>query len=106
MGKHTALQRFWLSWYQPTDDYRPLAFPPNEAILGWWCTGYECDSRPIICALVQAESLEAAWLAVRRDWPEFTKRFQGDRASDYVIRNDRFPLSDWMRERMGTGGPQ
>lgn len=28
--------RFWLSWHQPTEDYRPLTDPPVEGVLGWW----------------------------------------------------------------------
>lgn len=97
------MTRFWMSWYQPTEDHRPLAFPPNAAILGWWCTGYRHDNAATICALVQAESEEAAWDAVKKDWPEMEQRFSGEREPDYAIKSDRFPLSDWMRERMLSG---
>jgi hypothetical protein len=46
---------YWISWVQPTNDYRPLAYPPHEAILGWWCSGYAEDGATL-CAMVTAES--------------------------------------------------
>lgn len=100
---------YWISWYQPTEDYRPLSFPPNEAVLGWWCTGTRCDDdASTLCAWVRAGDEEAAKAAVLRDWPEAAEwRFCEQRG--HVETGGRFPLSDWMRERMAynaslTGG--
>lgn len=68
------MNRWWLSWYQPGPDYRPLTYPPNEQILGWWCTG---QGGPVagsdvdlftLCALVEAKTEAAAWKAVRKDF--------------------------------------
>lgn len=94
------MKRFWVSWVQPTDDYRPLTFPPNEGIIGWWCSGYDSDDNATLVALIEAESKESVEKAIKLDWPEFqTFRFfekwdEGSRLSD------RFVLDDWMRERL------
>ena len=41
--------RFWMSWIVKEEDYRPLTFPPNEAILGWWNTGTTSTSASSRC---------------------------------------------------------
>ena len=92
--------RFWLSWYEESEDYRPLTFPPNEAILGWWCSGYCSDDSSTIVALVEAGSEEAAWKAVRLDWPEAVRERFCEAREDSYLPGDRFPLSDWMKERI------
>lgn len=95
------MNRFWMSWYEPLEDYRPMTYPPNEAVLGWWCTGYNDRNEPTLCALVQAETESLAWSAIEQDWPELIQRFCEPVASDYKITSDRFPVADWMRARMG-----
>ena len=100
-----AVQRWWLSWYQAGSDHRPMTYPPNESILGWWCTGSGphggFEDVDILCALVQAGSEDAAWAAALKDWPDMIdRRFIGPRDADYMIHSDRFPLSDWMIPRM------
>lgn len=101
----TPKQRYWASWLQPTEDYRAVNFPPNEAIIGYWCSGYGSDKDdcavPILCAVIDAENLEAARTAVLRDWPEWKEwRFIEEREPDYQP-GDRFPIdeSEWMQER-------
>lgn len=92
--------RFWLSWVQPTEDHRPLTYPPNEAIIGWWCSGYTPEDHATICALVEAVDEEGAKLAVLKDWPEAGEwRFCEQFGLSWQP-NDRFPLSDWMQERI------
>ena len=92
--------RFWLSWVQPTEDYRPLTYPPNAAILGWWCSGYDNGDRATLGALVEARSERDAKRAVHQDWPEATGwRFVEERPSDWLP-GDRFPLDPWMQERL------
>jgi hypothetical protein len=96
---------FWLSWEQPTEDYRPLTYPPNEQILGWWCSGSGGldDDYFTICAYVEAEGDAEARAAVLKDWPEAF-----DRDSDWRIfqvrekyqPSDRFPPEDWMLPRL------
>jgi hypothetical protein len=100
------MKRWWLSWYQAGPDHRPMTYPPNEAILGWWCTGFTDEAGgfsnvDILCALVQAESEDAAWAAVLKDWPDMIDhRFIEPKEADYAVQSDRFPLSDWMIPRM------
>lgn len=98
-------QRFWASWLQPTEDYRAVTFPPNEAIIGYWCSGYGSDKDdcavPILCAVIDAENEEAARTAVLKDWPAWKEwRFIEERNPDFKP-GDRFPIdeSEWMQER-------
>ena len=98
--------RFWLSWHQPTDDFRPLTDPPNAAVLGWWCSGYDADDTPILCALVSAVNTRAAKQKVRLSWPEAPSarrewRIEQEQEPDWLP-GDRFPLSDWMQKRCVT----
>ena len=89
---------FWISWYQPTDDERPLTYPPNKEVLGWWCTGFSEDDGHTICAIVEADTEDQAEDVVLQDWPEAEKwRFCNEMKSPEV--GDRFPISDWMRMR-------
>ena len=93
--------RFWCSFIQPTDDHRPLTYPPNEAILGWWCSGYNSEDHAILCALVKAETEGHVWNAIITDWPEaITMRFC-DQVDKGWRPNDRFVITDWQRERIG-----
>jgi hypothetical protein len=93
---------FWLSWEDPSEDYRPLTYPPNKHILGWWCSG-SGDGYSSICAYVEAEDDDGARAAVLKDWPEAF-----DRDSDWRIfqpcekyqPSSRFPPADWMVERL------
>jgi len=94
--------RYWLSWYEISEDHRPLTFPPGEAILGWWCSGYD-DNASILCAVVEAKSEDAAWEAVAKDWPGPTrKRFCEAKDADWKP-GDRFPPSEWMVDRFAKG---
>lgn len=97
--------RFWLSWHQPGEDFRPLAYPPNAAILGWWLSGRDANDVATLCALVTAEDETAAKQAVRIDWPEAERwRFCNQVADDFLP-GDRFPLKPWMKERAGQPQP-
>lgn len=99
------MKRFWLSWWQPTGDHRPLTYPPNAGILGWWKSGERDDPYAAsICALVAASTDDEAWKAVRIDWPEAID-FRFCEAVDAGWRpTDRFPISPWMIERIEEGG--
>jgi len=96
------MTRFWLSWIQPTDDYRPLTDPPQQNVLGWWCSGYTANDEPILCALVRGKTLLSAKLSVKTSWPEVKTRsewrIESEKSADWVP-GDRFPLSDWMIQR-------
>lgn len=96
-------RRFWLSWPQPTTDYRPLTDPPRAGIIGWWCSGYDSDNVAILCALVQANTLRSAKAIIRQSWPEAPLknqvwRIEDDYPTDWLP-GDRFPLSGWMQSR-------
>jgi hypothetical protein len=95
-------KRFWMSWNEPAQDYRPLNYPPNASILGWWCSGYDGDGVvSMICAWVAAEDEDAAKAAVVLDWPgDKSWRFCDEVAMDWRP-NNRFPLSAWSKERVG-----
>jgi hypothetical protein len=98
--------RFWLSWYQPTEDYRPLTDPPAEPVLAWWHTGLEIageKTTSVLCALVSADSEDHARAVVAESWPEATGfRFCDPRADEWFPATDRFPLKPWMAARMGV----
>lgn len=97
----SAAKLFWCSWVQKTEDHRPITFPPNEAILGWWCSGYDSDDNAILCAVVRAKGERDARVAIEKDWPEFKNedfRFFEERDAEWKPEN-RFPLNDWMIKR-------
>lgn len=89
---------FWISWYQPTEDHRPLTFPPNKGVLSWHCTG-SCAAGDTMCALVVGENQIHAEEIIRVDWPEAEEWRFCNRASSTTLSN-RFPVSDWMQERI------
>ena len=94
------MKRFWCSWHQPTADFRPLRDPPNDAVLGWWCSGERGDGVAILCALVRANSAGEVERAIEGDWPEATEwRFVEERTANWLP-GDRFPLRDWMLQRI------
>lgn len=97
--------RWWVSWIQSTEDYRPLTDPPVPGVLGWWCSGYWTNGNAIICAMVEGESEDEAKAAIAASWPEAIGgwRFFENRGPGFVP-GSRFPLRDWNRERMGLGG--
>lgn len=111
-ANHTeATMRFWISWVQKTEDPRPINYPPNEAILGWWQSGYDQNDWPTLCACVDAESASAASCALIEEWPEleaeimadgFHWRFYEHNKGDDWRPGNRFPLADWMVPRFAV----
>lgn len=92
-------RRFWVSWLQPTIDYRPLRYPPFNPIMGWWCSGYDENDVATLCAVVLADDDEEAKFNVLQEWPEAERwRFCEEKPAGWVP-GDRFPLSDWMKPR-------
>lgn len=103
MKANKQAKRFWTSWVQPTEDYRPLTDPPNENVLGWWCSGYDSSDQAVLVALVQGENEHNAKTAIAADWPEQKPsngwRFFREVARDFTP-GDRFPMAGWSRERI------
>ena len=73
---------------QPTEDYRPITFPPPHP---YWCSGYSLDNEmnttPILIAFLNnEEELYQYWPEAEN--PEFEE-------VDEVTFSDRFPKPDW-----------
>ncbi len=87
------MNRFWVSWYQPTEDYRPLTVPSPE----FWCSGHRCsDEAATLCAIIDVQGDdEAAKREVLRFWPEAEEWRFVDLCDDAAWRPDpgRFPPS-------------
>jgi hypothetical protein len=98
--------RFWVSWVEENADHRPLMYPPNSAVAGWWCSGRSADDLAVICAVVDADDERAAELAVLTDWPlaggQHVRdwRFFESKENDFKPSEDRFPPSEWMARRL------
>lgn len=97
------MKRFWLSWYETSQDYRPINAPPNRAVLAWWCSGASGTNVPTLVALVEAEDESTAKTAIAVDWPpaeERVWRFCDEVAFDWRP-GDRFPIDKpWELERV------
>jgi hypothetical protein len=101
------MSRYWISWYETAEDHRPLTYPPNVSILGWWCSGYRCsDDAATICALVEAKDSRSAHNAIVKDWPGDKDWRFTDEVDSGWIPSDRFPVEEWMKERVGDGKPE
>lgn len=92
-NKETAATRYWLSWYEADEDFRPIEV---EGAPSWWCTGETCDepARFTICAVVDAESEHAAKQFIDRYWPGALAaewRFCELKATDWQPDSGRFP---------------
>lgn len=95
------MKRFWISWYQQTEDHRPLVFPPTEGVLAWWCSGHS-ERGDTLVSLVQAEDEEGIPEVLEPNWTKEERsdfRFVEEVDSDWRPSN-RFPLSEWMKERI------
>ena len=109
MTSKKTQRRFWVSWVCEEEDYRPLAYPPNPRILGWWCSGEDANGNTVLCAAVEARDEEAARDAIYADWPEAERttdtigwRIFGEIETPDWRPGDRFPLSDWMISRFDS----
>lgn len=94
------MEIFWVSWWQKTEDYRPITYPPNKGILGWWCSGMRCqDEANSIWAMVIAENLSEVKNIVIQDWPEAEEWRFCDEVENTTL-SDRFHIKDWMEVRI------
>jgi hypothetical protein len=94
--------RYWISWNEYSEDYRPLTFPPQKPILGWWKTGESGDgSHATLVACLDTDTEHHAKTIIESEWPNKDDedwRFCEVKDDDFVP-GDRFPLSEWMQER-------
>lgn len=88
------MKRFWISWYQPTEDFRPLIYPA-ENTLGYWCSGFS-EAGNVMCALIEATNQSSAYKTITKSWPEAVVfRFCDEVDKDWKP-GDRFPVAKWM----------
>lgn len=100
------MKRFWVSFYFLDSDYRPIGWPPEPGILGYWDSGTRCeDGATTLVIWLEAENAEKAKELLGSDkcWPEVAQgvewRFFEERDLDWRP-NDRFPLAAWSKERL------
>jgi len=92
------MKRFWVSWYQPTDDCRPIKWPLPEFVLGFWSSGERLDPPAhTLCVLIECLSVDMAKAVIHEFWPESTQedfRFCEEKAEGWLP-GDRFPIPAW-----------
>lgn len=99
------MTRYWISWNEYSEDYRPITSPPTGPVLGWWCSGHGED-HVTLCAVVRATSALAAKEEVLKNWPSGARlpewRFCEQKDADFTP-GDRFPVrpESWSAERFG-----
>lgn len=85
------MNRYWLGWYEPGED--PHRVVPDT--IRYWCTGYKSDgSANTLCAVVDAESTEAAMALVKEYWNPLQWRFTDQKTPWWLPPADRFPLKE------------
>lgn len=83
-----------------------MTYPPNNAVKGWWLSGYDSEDNAVLCAVVDADSIEAAVASINLDWPESGMtansgyRFIEKKPDLKWVPGDRFPLAGWMKDRL------
>lgn len=88
------MKRYWCSWYETSQDYRPIKV---EGAPKWWCSGETCEEPPraTLCAVVDAEGEADAFSLLDKFWPGATsaeRRFCEERAADWMPDHTRFPV--------------
>jgi hypothetical protein len=92
------MAKYWISWKQPGDDYRPIYDPTKESAPfngAYWCSGEGEDGQghySTMCAVVHAEDEDAAKGLVLKYWPDLSDwRFCDEKESDWKP-GDRFQI--------------
>lgn len=97
------MRQFWMSWYQPTEDYRPLKYPPNLGVLAYWCSGSRLsDDAHTLVAWVIAPNVRTAKAIIRIDWPEADEwRLCEELEKSWWPPSNRFPIDKkWEKDRI------
>lgn len=92
--------RFWLSWQQEGEDYRPVKWPPPDGVLAFWCSGFAGDlSYSCVVAIVDAPNEAKAKSIITKAWKpgvgewRFCREYGKDEPP-----GDRFPAPEWSVE--------
>ncbi len=89
------MRRYWVSWIETCDPQYPSDPRPArdwQTAPEWWCSGYSGDGgEPILCALVEATSIRAAWDLIRAHWHPKSSRFVNLVEADWRPDPGRFP---------------
>ena len=90
------MARWWVSWYEPSEDYRPVTWPLPPEVAGYWCSGHEWGGaqRATLCAVVDSESDVAARRVINAAWAHdgsIDWRFCDEQPADWMPPDDRFP---------------
>lgn len=85
--------RWWVSWYEPGEDYRPAVWPLPRSVLGYWCSGWT-DDKAALCAWVEADTAEQTWEILTACWPSECpdRRFERQHPD---APGSRFPPPKW-----------
>lgn len=93
-------RRFWISWYEHADDYRPRTWPLPEAVPAYWCSG-EAPGAFTVCAIVDAPTEDAAQEIIGAHWNPgpLQLRFCQEVDQGWRPPGDRFPWPAWAEGR-------
>jgi len=86
-------QRWWFSW-TTGEDARPVVWPPDEAWLGFWCSGVGDDYASLV-GWASAPNAEAVADLVRAGWPEWNGDWRIEPSVMLDPPGDRFPRPKW-----------
>ena len=85
------LIRFWVRFHEPSEDFRPLTDPPSPPVISWWCTGTDANSQAIICAVVDAHSVNDAKSVIRSAWTPSEIEEPDEKPAGWMPDPGRFP---------------
>lgn len=89
------MRTFWISWWQPTEDYRPVYDPSRESEPfnhNYWCSGSDGSGDWSMCALLKAKNKADAKARIKKYWPEADVFRFCDEKPDGWTPSDRFPM--------------
>lgn len=88
----SSTHRYWISWWGGDGaDCRPC-YVDLEPPFAWWCSGERDEDPPwSICAVIDAQSEEAAAAQARMFWPEYEARFCHHKPAEWMPDVSRFP---------------
>lgn len=95
---------FFVSWRSYVEDYRPINKLPTPPILGWWVIGCGADTTDDyhkMGAYIVANNADQVYFHIVKNWPEFDlNHVDSIKETNKILRHSKFPLTDWMQERI------